>query len=157
MAGDELRTLPNNVIVVPNSKMAQSILVNYYLPEPKMAISIQVGTSYNADPEQVERVLLEETSKAIGQVPGLLIEPSPTVRFIPGFGESSLDFTVTCHVRQFEDQYLVQHELRKRILKRFREEGIEIPFPHRIVRLEAAQAGSADRPPRAASAEEAIP
>jgi len=153
----KLRTLPNNVIVVPNSKMAQSILVNYCLPEPKMAISIQVGTSYNADPEQVERVLLEETSKAIGQVPGLLIEPSPTVRFIPGFGESSLDFTVTCHVRQFEDQYLVQHELRKRILKRFRKEGIEIPFPHRIVRLEAAQAGSADRPPRAASAEEAIP
>jgi small-conductance mechanosensitive channel len=33
------------------------------------------------------------------------------------------------------DQYPVQHELRKRILKRFREEGIEIPFPHRTVYL----------------------
>jgi len=56
-------------------------------------------------------------------------------RFIPGFGESSLDFTLTCQVREFDDQNLVQHELRKRIFKRFKDEGIEIPFPHRTVYL----------------------
>ncbi|MEW6200593.1 MAG: mechanosensitive ion channel family protein, partial [bacterium] len=57
------------------------------------------------------------------------------VRFIPGFGESSLDFTLICQVREFVDQYLAQHELRKRIFKRFDEESIEIPFPHRTVYL----------------------
>ena len=57
------------------------------------------------------------------------------MRLIPGFGESSLDFTLTCQVREFDDQNLVQHELRKRIFKRFKEEGIEIPFPHRTVYL----------------------
>jgi small-conductance mechanosensitive channel len=36
-------------------------------------------------------------------------------------------------VREFVDQYLAQHELRKRIFRRFREEGIEIPFPQRVV------------------------
>jgi small-conductance mechanosensitive channel len=38
-------------------------------------------------------------------------------------------------VKEFTDQYLAQHELRKRIFNRFREEGIEIPFPHRTVYL----------------------
>jgi small-conductance mechanosensitive channel len=52
---------------------------------------------------------------------------------IPGFGDSSLDFTLICQLGEFVDQYLVQHELRKRILRRFRAEGIEIPFPHRTV------------------------
>lgn len=40
-----------------------------------------------------------------------------------------------CQVQEFVDQYLAQHELRKRIFKRFKEEGIEIPFPHRTVYL----------------------
>jgi small-conductance mechanosensitive channel len=83
----------------------------------------------------VERILVEEAKKAVGEVPGLLGDPGPQVRFIPGFGESSLDFTLVCQVAEFTDQYAVQHELRKRILRRFREEGIEIPFPHRTVYL----------------------
>jgi small-conductance mechanosensitive channel len=65
----------------------------------------------------------------------MLAEPEPFVRFIPGFGESSLDFTLICQVAEFTDQYLAQHELRKRILKRFRQEGIEIPFPQRTIHL----------------------
>jgi small-conductance mechanosensitive channel len=131
----KLRMLPNNVLIVPNSKMAQSIVTNYYLPEPRMSLLIQIGVSYDADPEQVERILLEEATQAVGQVPGLLGQPAPMVRFIPGFGESSLDFTLVCQVREFTDQYLVQHELRKRIFRRFKKEGIEIPFPQRTVHL----------------------
>jgi small-conductance mechanosensitive channel len=61
-----------------------------------------------------------------------LNEPEPFVRFIRD-SVTALDFTLICQVQEFVDQYLVQHELRKRILKRFRQEGIEIPFPHRTV------------------------
>ncbi|MBI5410601.1 MAG: mechanosensitive ion channel family protein [Nitrospirae bacterium] len=136
----KLQMPPNNIIIVPNSKMAQSIVINYSMPDPRMAVSIQIGVSYASDPDVVERVLLEETLKTAGQAPGLLTDPAPSVRFVPGFGDSSLDFTLTCHVRGFEDQVPVQHELRKRILKRFRKEGIEIPFPHRIVHLKTADA-----------------
>jgi small-conductance mechanosensitive channel len=57
------------------------------------------------------------------------------VRFIPGFGDSSLNFTLVCQAGEFVDQYLVLHELRKRILRRFRESGIEIPFPIRTIYL----------------------
>ncbi len=130
-----VRMLPNNVVIIPNSKLAQSVVVNYYLPEKRMSLLIPIGVSYSADPEQVEEILLDEAKKAAGDIPGLLSEPEPIVRFIPGFGESSLDFTLICQVGEFVDQYYAQHELRKRIFKRFKKEGIEIPFPHRTVYL----------------------
>jgi len=130
-----VKMLPNNIVVIPNSKLAQSIVTNYYLPEKRMSLSIPIGVSYSSDPEKVEKILVEEAKKAVGEIPGLIKDPEPFVRFIPGFGESSLDFTLICQVREFVDQYLVQHELRKRIFKRFKKEGIEIPFPQRTVHL----------------------
>jgi small-conductance mechanosensitive channel len=130
-----IRMLPNNMVVIPNSKLAQSIVTNYYLPEKRMSLLVSIGVSYSSDPEKVERILVEEAKKAAANIPGLLAEPEPFVRFIPGFGDSSLDFTLICQVAEFVDQYLAQHELRKRIFKRFNEEGIEIPFPHRTVYL----------------------
>ena len=128
-----IRMLPNNIVVIPNSKLAQSVVTNYYLPEKKMSLPISISVGYSADLEQVERILIEEAKKGAADIPGLLAEPEPVVRFIPGFGESSLDLTLVCQVAEFTDQYLAQHELRKRIFKRFKEAGIEIPFPHRTV------------------------
>ena len=121
------------MVVIPNSKLAQSVVTNYYLPEKRMSLSIPVSVSYATDPENVERILVEEAKRGAADIPGLLAEPEPVVRFIPGFGESSLDFTLNCHVAEFTDQYLAQHELRKRIFRRFKEAGIDIPFPHRTV------------------------
>lgn len=133
-----IRMLPNNMVVIPNNKLTQSVLTNYSMPEPHMAVSIPVGVSYTADPAHVERVLTEEASKAVGQIPGLLPDPAPVVRLIPGFGESSLNFTLSVHVREFEDQFPVQHELRMRIFKRLQQEQIEIPFPQRTVHLRSS-------------------
>jgi small-conductance mechanosensitive channel len=134
-----IRMLANNLVIVPNLKLAQAIVTNYHLPEKRMSLQVPVSVSYDSDPEVVERVLIEEALSAAGEVPGLLAEPAPFVRFIPGFGESSLNFTLICQVREFVDQYLAQHELRKRIFTRFRKMGIEIPFPIRTVYLRGQQ------------------
>lgn len=136
-----IRMVPNNMVVIPNNKLSQSIVTNYYLPEKRMALLIPVGVSYSSDPDQVEKILIEEAKKGAGEIPGLLGAPEPFVRLIPGFGESSLDFTLTCQVREFGDQNLVQHELRKRILKRFKAEGIEIPYPQRTIYLREEREG----------------
>jgi small-conductance mechanosensitive channel len=122
-----IRMLPNNVVVIPNSKLAQSVVTNYYLPEKRMSLLIPISVSYSSDPEQIERILVEEAKKGAADIPGLLGDPEPFVRFIPGFGDSSLDFTSSANC-EFTDQYLAQHELRKRIFKRFQAEGVEIPF-----------------------------
>ena len=145
-----IRMLQNNMVIVPNAKLAQSILTNYYLPEQRMSLLVPVSVSYAAHPEHVETILVEEATRAAGVVPGLLANPPPFVRFIPGLGESSLDFTLICQVREFVDQYLAQHELRKRIFRRFRDEGIEIPFPQRVVHL---QGGEGKRPAPVAAGE----
>jgi small-conductance mechanosensitive channel len=123
------------MVVVPNSVLAKSVVTNYYLPERRMSLLIPVSVSYASDPDKVERILTEVAKQAAGEIQGLLEDPDPFVRFIPGFGDSSLDFTLICQVAEFTDQYLVQHELRKRIFKKFLDENVEIPFPHRTVYL----------------------
>ena len=100
-----------------------------------MAVLIPISVSYGSDPARVEAILVEEATLASSEVPGLLAEPAPFIRFIPGFGESSLDFTLIVQVSEFVDQYLAQHELRKRIFARFQKEGVEIPFPQRGVHM----------------------
>lgn len=133
-----IRMLPNNMVVIPNSKLAQSVVTNYHLPEKRMSLLVPVGVSYSADPDFIERILIEEALLAAEVVPGLLADPAPFVRFIPGFGDSSLDFTLICQVAEFVDQYEAQHVIRKRIFARFRAEGIEIPFPQRTVHVRGA-------------------
>lgn len=128
-----VRMLPNNMVIIPNSKLAKSTVTNYHLPEKRMSLLVPVSVSYASKPRRVIEVLVEEAKTAAGSIPGLRADPEPLVRFIPGFGESSLDFTLICQVDEFTDQYLVQHELRMRIFERFQAEGIEIPFPQRTV------------------------
>ncbi|MBI4318468.1 MAG: mechanosensitive ion channel family protein [Chloroflexi bacterium] len=137
----KIRTLPNNVVIVPNQKLSQSIITNYHMPEQRMSLLIPVSVSYDSDPANVEEILVDIAKTASREIEGMLSEPEPFVRFIPGFGEYSLDFTLICQVREFVDQYYVQHELRKRIFARFAEEHIEIPFPVRTLHLSNGRDG----------------
>ena len=130
-----IRALANNMIIIPNAKLAQAVVTNYCLPERRMSLVIPVSVSYDSDPDHIERVLLEEVKSAAGTLAGLLAEPAPMVRLIPGFGDSALNFSLICQVAEFVDQFVVQHELRKRIWKRFRAEKIEMPYPTRTVYL----------------------
>jgi small-conductance mechanosensitive channel len=139
-----VRMLQNNVVIVPNKRVAESIITNYDMPERRMALLLPVSVSYGSDPDHVERVLVDEARRAAGEVAGLLAEPPPMARLIPGFGVYSLDFTLVCQVASFVDQYPVQHELRKRLLRRLRAERIEIPVQVRTVELRGASADPVD-------------
>ncbi|MCK5235657.1 MAG: mechanosensitive ion channel [Deltaproteobacteria bacterium] len=130
-----IKKIQNNMIIIPNSKLSQSVITNFNMPEKRLSLLIPVGVSYASDPDRVEEILMDVAKKAIGEVKGIVTDPLPLVRFSPGFGESSLDFTVICYISEFVDRYFVQSEIRKRIFKRFKEEGIEIPFPVRTVHL----------------------
>ena len=131
-----IRSLNSNLVIVPNAKLAQAIVTNYYLPDKRMSVSLEVGVSYRSDPDQVEKVLLEVALEGAKDITGMLADPPPSVAFDPGFGESSLRFTVNFYVVEFASQFSVRNELKKRIFHRFRQAGIEIPFPTRIVHLE---------------------
>ena len=134
-----VRMLQNVVVTIPNKRVAESIIMNYDLPESRMALPIRVAVDYGTDPDLVQRILQEEAAQAIAdQDPGLLAEPQPIARLIPGFGEFSLDFTLICHVKSFTDQFPVQHEVRRRILRRLAAEGVRMPVQIRVVELRSA-------------------
>ncbi len=130
-----IKMLPNNIIIIPNSKLSQSIVINYNLPEKEMSFPIPISVDYSSEPEKVEKILYEEAIKGAKEIEGLLEDPKPIVRFNPGFGESSLNFTLFVYISQFDKQFFVQSELRKRIFQRFKGEGIKIPFPQREITI----------------------
>lgn len=105
-----IRMPQNSVVIVPNTLVAESVITNFDLDSTRIGVTIRVGVGYDADPDHVERVLVEEATAAVGQVPRLLGDPP-------------------CQAHSFVDQFIVQHELRKRILKRLRAEGIAMPSP----------------------------
>jgi small-conductance mechanosensitive channel len=112
-----------------------------------MGLLIKVSVGYASDPDRIEQILVDEARRAAGDLAGLLAEPPPSARLIPGFGQYSLDFTLACQVASFIDQYEIQHELRKRILKRFHAEGIEIPYPIQVVENRDGAGGPRRAPP----------
>lgn len=131
----KIRTLGNNLVVIPNARAANSIVTDFTLPEPRMSLLVGVPVALEANAARVEQLILDEAQKAAGTIPGFLKEPAPFVRFIPGFTEKGLEFTLICQVETFVDQYAVQHELRHRITARLHAEGLAPSVPQRSVRL----------------------
>lgn len=132
-----LRTPSNHLIIIPNAKLAQSIVTNYNMPDPPVNIVIPVGVSYDSDPEHVEQVLKDEAQKIIHERPGFITDFEPIVRF-QSFGDFSLNFLLIVRVENFDAQFGVWGEIHKRIFRRFQQEGIEIPFPVRTVFLKSS-------------------
>jgi small-conductance mechanosensitive channel len=130
-----IRALANNMIIVPNAKLAQAIVTNYYLPEKRLSASFVVTVGYDCDADAAEKVLTEVLQEAAGKIPGMLKDPAPSVAFDPGFGESGVGLSANFHVAEFVDQFSVRNELKKRALRRLRAEGIGIPYPARTVYL----------------------
>ncbi|HEY7391620.1 MAG TPA: mechanosensitive ion channel family protein [Bryobacteraceae bacterium] len=128
-----IRTLGNNLIIVPNSKLAQAIVTNYSLPNKLMPVSLQVNVGYDADPAHIEQVLLETAREVARNIPGMLHDPAPSVSFDPGMSESWIGVSLNYTVTEFAAQFAVRNELRRRIFERFRQEGIEVPFPARAI------------------------
>jgi len=128
----KIKELPNNMIVIPNSKLASCIVTNYYLPEKEMACLVQVGVSYKSDLEKVERVTIDVANKILKKVQGGVPKFEPFIRYHT-FSDFSINFTVILRVKEYVDKYLLTHEFIKELHKRYRKEGIEIPFPIRTV------------------------
>lgn len=123
-----LLTQTDNVVVIPNSKLASTIVTNYSLPEKSLDISIPITISYTCDLEKVEKVTLE-LAEAVMREMGVQ-QANPTFR-VKEFGEYGIKCGVSITVHEFKQQYVMRHNLIKRLHKRYQQEGIEIPFPTR--------------------------
>lgn len=129
-----IRTLPNNMVIVSNSKLASTLVTNYHQPEKEMAVLVQVGVSYQSDLKKVEQVTIDVAREVMREVEGGVREFEPFIRYHT-FGDSNINFSVILRGREFTDQFLIKHEFIKRLHERYQQEGIEIPFPIRTIQI----------------------
>ena len=128
-----IQTWPDgNLLTVPNSVLASSIVKNFSMPRSALWVTLEVGVSYASDLAHVEAVAMEVAKEVVGEVEGGVRGEDPIVRFHT-FGDSSINFDVRMMVRDFRSQAPVKHEFVKRLHVRFNEEDIEIPFPIRTL------------------------
>lgn len=130
-----IKAFGNNIIVIPNSKLASLIVTNYNLPQKDMSVPIEVGVSYDSDLEFVESVTLDVAREVMKEFKDLSSKTDPIIRY-RSFGESSINFAIILYVTEYVNKFLLRHEFIKRLHKRYQKEGIEIPFPIRTIQME---------------------
>lgn len=134
----QIRTLANNMIVVPNSKLASSIIVNYYAPDKELAVLVPVSVGYGSDLQRVEKITVEVAREMQQAVQGAVKGFQPFIRY-GAFADSGISLTVIMRANEYVDKYLLTHEFIKALHARYAKEGIEIPYPKRHVYLENVQ------------------
>ena len=130
----KIRQLANNLAIVPNGRLADMRILNYSLPDLQQSVVVTVGVGYGSDLDRVEAVVLDVARSLQREAPEAMKTHDPFVRFHT-FNNSSIDFNVILRAIAYTDRWPLQHEFVKRLKRRFDEEGIEIPFPQRVVHL----------------------
>ena len=115
-------------VIVPNSKITVNNVVNWSHYNSKGRFNVNVGVAYGTDPELVQEVLLEIANNQ----DGILDQPTPMVNY-SDFGESSKDFSLIFWSKDYLQIEHVKSDIRFQIDQKFKERGINIPFPQRDI------------------------
>ncbi len=119
--------------LVPNDKVAQSVIINYSRGIPQKSVVVNVSVAYDSDIDKVVNVLKKACSAVVGRRPELDRAFEPIIR-ASGFQDSGVEMLVILKAKNFNDQFDASSDLRREILSQFRKNKIEIPFPVREIR-----------------------
>lgn len=125
-----LRSRFNNLVVVPNNLITESILTNYTTPTPAVTGIVECGVSYASDLREVERVCLEVAGQVNEESEDANKEFEPIVRFFE-FADSNINFRIIFQAVDRVAMFAMQHEIIMRLHSRLNDEGIEINYPVR--------------------------
>jgi small-conductance mechanosensitive channel len=138
----KIRTWMNNLVIIPNSVMSETIITNYSGPDVAMNILVSSGVSYDSDLERVEAVSLEVARQVIADRDEAVKSMDPYFAF-DSFGDSNINFWLFLQAKDRWGSFVVTNELIKRLQARFRDEGIEINYPMRKVVFDTPPTGPA--------------
>ena len=125
----KIRSMFNNLVIIPNSQMANSIVTNYYSPEPSMNVLVYCGVSYDSDLNVVESVV-REASQALVNESEYAVDGEPWFGF-EEFGDSNISFWVFVQAKDRLGSFYLTSDLVKVIHSRLTAERIEINYPVR--------------------------
>ena len=129
-----IRTIGGNTVIVPNSVFVGQKISSYDYPVSSFYTSVSVGVAYGTDLEKAEYVAAQAAEKVIKDEEIKESDNNPVVRF-KELGDSSINFIVIVKIDKVQDEGKVKHSLVKEIVKQFKENNIEIPFPQMVVEM----------------------
>jgi small-conductance mechanosensitive channel len=127
----KIKTVDNTLLIIPNSDLCNSAVVNMAFPDIKSKGRVNVGVSYGSDVDVVKNLLVS----IAGEIPEVLKDPAPEA-FLVSFGDSALNLSLFYWVEDYTKVFPASDRISTMIITRFRENGIEIPYPTRAVLLE---------------------
>ncbi len=128
LRSSRIRTRDNRMVIVPNSVIGKTLVVNHSFPDTLYRIQIHIGVGYGTDLEQARAVLI----RAVEQVEGVSDEHPVEALFLE-FGDSALIFRVRWWIESYVDTRRMFDRVNTAIYGALQAEGIEIPFPQRDV------------------------
>lgn len=138
----EMDTVHRASVIIPNAELLSTAVTNWTHRDSVGRIDIKVGVSYDSDPEQIRGILMQVAEEH----PEVVADPPPAVLFMD-FGSSSLDFELRVFLRRIHQRFRVGSEIRFAIFKAFKEAGVEIPFPQRVLHFPGGLGGPAAAEP----------
>ncbi|MCK5123120.1 MAG: mechanosensitive ion channel family protein [Candidatus Pacebacteria bacterium] len=119
-----IKTFDETVVILPNSKIANSKIINYNQPAAKIKEKIKIGVAYGSDINKVKEILLNIAENT----EGVEKDPAPSVYFTE-FLDCALEFVIVTWVDSPGEKFMVRTRINEEIYRRFNEEGIQIPYP----------------------------
>lgn len=130
-----IRTPYNNMVIIPNSRLADSVITNYFGPTMEMAVLVSCGVSYNANLPQVENIALEVASEVIQELDEADKTFEPWFAY-EEFGDSNINFWIWLQAKDRLASFRIKSEIIKRLKARLDKEGITINYPARLLTFE---------------------
>ena len=127
-----LRTWGNNLVIVPNSRFAETVITNYSKPDEHVNVYLTCGVAYESDLGRVEQVGHEVMEQVLAEHPGAVLDYGAYFGY-ENFGESNVDFWLFVQAKDRLASFEVRSELIKQLHARLTEEGITINYPVRTL------------------------
>ena len=130
-----IRAPEDNLIVVPNAKLAAAIYTNTHLPETEMGYFLPVTVAFDNDLDKVERVTIDVARQVLAPPERAIAGFEPYIRY-NAYTDLGVRFSVGLRIKEYQEQYRIRHDFYKRLHERYRAEGIRLAVPPRAVTLE---------------------
>jgi small-conductance mechanosensitive channel len=127
-----IRTLADNLLIIPNGKLSESNITNFSKPKQDMSLWIPCGVAYESDLRKVEKITLEVAKDIQMNADGAVRNFEPGFRF-KEFGDSNINFTTILRINDPLKRFVVRNEFIKSLKDRFDKENIEISWPIRKI------------------------
>jgi small-conductance mechanosensitive channel len=126
-----IKTIDNTMLIIPNSDLCNTMLINQTCPDKKSRGKISIGIAYGSDVEKVKQLLL-----TIAKETGLVLDDPAPEALLAAFGDSALQMHLFFWVDDYTKVASVTDMISMTIIDRFKAQGVEIPYPTRTVLMQ---------------------